>query len=50
MEDHRIERRKEHLLTDIIVIAMSAVICAAENSLVYPHIDIKFFGKYINKF
>jgi hypothetical protein len=24
MEDHRIERRKEHLLTDIIVITMSA--------------------------
>jgi hypothetical protein len=29
MKDHRIERRKEHLFTDIIVITISAVICGA---------------------
>ena len=40
MEDHRIERKKEHLLTDIIVITMSAVICGAEN---WNQIEI--FGK-----
>jgi|TARA_B110000259_G_C13965275_1_gene382387 predicted transposase YbfD/YdcC len=40
MEDHRIERRKEHLLTDIIIITMSAVICGAENWN-----QIEMFGK-----
>jgi len=40
IEDHRIERRKEHSLTDIIVITMSAVICGAEN---WNQIEI--FGK-----
>jgi predicted transposase YbfD/YdcC len=40
MEDHRVERRKEHLLTDIIIITMSAVICGAENWN-----QIEMFGK-----
>jgi predicted transposase YbfD/YdcC len=40
IEDHRIERRKEHSLTDIIVITMSAVICGAENWN-----QIEMFGK-----
>jgi hypothetical protein len=40
MEDHRIERKKEHLLTDIIVITMSAVICGAEKWN-----QIELFGK-----
>jgi predicted transposase YbfD/YdcC len=40
MEDHRIKRRKEHLLTDIIVITMSAVICGAEKWN-----QIELFGK-----
>jgi len=40
MKDHRVERRKEHLLTDIIVITMAAVICGAENWN-----QIEMFGK-----
>lgn len=40
IEDHRIERRKEHSLTDIIVITISAVICGAENWN-----QIEMFGK-----
>jgi len=40
IEDHRIERRKAHLLTDIIVITMAAVICGAENWN-----QIEMFGK-----
>lgn len=31
IEDHRIDRKKEHLLVDITVITISAVICGAEN-------------------
>jgi predicted transposase YbfD/YdcC len=31
LEDHRIDRKKEHLLVDIVTIALSAVVCGAEN-------------------
>lgn len=31
LNDHRIERKKEHLLIDIVVITIAAVICGAEN-------------------
>ena len=40
LEDPRIERRKLHKLLDIIVIAICAVICGAEN-----WVDIENFGK-----
>ena len=31
MEDHRMNRKKEHLLTDIVVITLAGVVCGAEN-------------------
>ena len=31
LNDHRIERKKEHLLIDIVVITIASVICGAEN-------------------
>src|SRR4030067_1223176 len=40
LEDHRIERKKEHLLIDIVVITIAAVICGAENWN-----QIELFGK-----
>jgi predicted transposase YbfD/YdcC len=40
IEDHRIDRKKAHLLEDIIVITMAAVICGAENWN-----QIEMFGK-----
>ncbi len=40
IEDHRIDRKKEHLLIDIIVITISSVICGAENWN-----QIEMFGK-----
>lgn len=40
MEDPRIERRKLHKLLDIIVIAICAVICGADN-----WVDIQHFGE-----
>ena len=40
LEDHRIERKKEHLLVDIVMITIAAVICGAENWN-----QIEMFGK-----
>jgi predicted transposase YbfD/YdcC len=40
LEDPRIERRKRHLLIDIVVIAICGVICGAET-----WVDIENFGK-----
>jgi len=31
LEDHRMDRKKEHLLVDIVVITLAGVICGAEN-------------------
>jgi predicted transposase YbfD/YdcC len=40
LEDPRLERRKRHLLSDIVVIAICGVICGAET-----WVDIENFGK-----
>jgi ABC-type proline/glycine betaine transport system permease subunit len=40
LEDPRIERTKEHLLLDIVAIAICAVICGAES-----WVDIEAYGQ-----